>query len=173
MAMTFAALLKWLGGHTPPPGTLKPALLGVLSQSWRRVCMFVRGQVSGAVVQGLCLCKVNECTGEAVSTRAFPVAAWTLALVWCVASSCGCPCWRGNPWPPGRMEGCWLALKPRATKMQNEFLQPGLGRRARDRVPGLRAPLPKAHAKGHGAREGRGQSGDFTAFLPLGCSVME
>lgn len=82
--------------------------------------------------------------GEAVSARAFPEVAWTLALVWFVASSCGCPWWRRNPWPPGRRKGCWLALKPWATEIENEFLQPGLGRRARERelVQGLRASLP-------------------------------
>lgn len=31
MAMTFTALLKWMGGRAPPPSTLKPALLGILS----------------------------------------------------------------------------------------------------------------------------------------------
>lgn len=75
----------------------------------------------------------GECTGEAVSARAFPVVAWTLALVQFVASSCGCPWWRGKPWPLSRMKSCWLALQPRATKIQNEFLQPGLGRHARKR----------------------------------------
>lgn len=46
MVMTFPALLQWMGGCAPPPGTLKPVLPGIL-------CMSVRGQVSGAVVQGL------------------------------------------------------------------------------------------------------------------------
>lgn len=30
MAMTFAALLQWMGARTAPPGTWKPALLGIL-----------------------------------------------------------------------------------------------------------------------------------------------
>lgn len=95
------------------------------------------------------------------------MAAWTLALVWCVASSCGCPWWRGNPWPPGRVKGCWLTLKPQATKIQNEFLQPQLGRHARDRESsrskGLTALSPFQNrawiqgSKGIGPSQGTGQ----------------
>lgn len=86
--------------------------------------MFVRGQVSGAVVPGLDLCKVNA---QARRSQSEP-SLWLPGLL-----PCGYPWWRGNPWPPGRRKGSLLALKPQATKIQNEFLQPWLGRHARER----------------------------------------
>lgn len=89
------------------------------------MCVFVREQVSGPMK--------GECTVEVVSARAWhSLAAWTLALVWCVAFL------------------LWLSLverKPMAT-WQREGL-----------LAGSEAMGNEAHCKvGHGAREARGDS---------------
>lgn len=53
MVMTFTALLKWMGGRAPTSQHLEASF------ARHPECTFVRGQVSGAVVPGLDLCKVN------------------------------------------------------------------------------------------------------------------